>query len=667
MGRKNKALRDRPSTAVDGPNYWIPAGLAALSVVLYLNTLGHRLVFDDLTLITQNLFVRNLDWYGILFRSGYRPVRTLTYALNYAIGGSNPLGYHVVSVGLHAVNVVLLYKLLLRLCNSRRGAGLGALLFAVHPAQTAAVAYVSGRKDLLAAFFMMLAMLFFLDLRQGTGRRWLKAVASATSFVLAVLSKEVAIVFPALLLLVDALRELRKSEVRLSLFGATWRALRSSAILYGSFVVLASLGLFYVLFVAKASRMLGYWGGSLGTDLGTGFKLFFHYVYLVVFPYPLLADYTGQVFPISTGLLEPATLAAAAFMIAFLGFALWLFPRRPLISIGLLWFVLAIAPVLQFIPFHELAADHFLYVPLLGVALVVAGASSTETISRAAWKPIGIGIAVLTLVCSGVVVDRNRDWKDRQTLWEATLAKAPGSYRANVNLGQSYFDQGRFQEGIRLTRRALELAPDRALPYDNLGSMYYLIAQQQQRAGHVAQAEQLLREAQQYLSEAMKLDSKNPFTYSNLGNIFKEKALIDDERGEVDRANEDRRRAEELYRGGLALPGMRFDVQRIWYNLGLLFIDAGDYARAIDCLRKYVLSFPNEPKGNYWYGHAFYRDGQYAKAIPPLYKAIPSLDDSRLRRRALTELADSLQRTGRLDEAAAVYREMDRSSSSGGN
>ncbi|MEJ2083304.1 MAG: hypothetical protein P8Y94_14305, partial [Acidobacteriota bacterium] len=131
--------------------------------------------------------------------------------------------------------------------------------------------------------------------------------------------------------------------------------------------------LFYALFVAKASRMIGYWGGSFETDLGTSFKLFFHYVRLAVFPYPLLADYTGRVFPVSQGLLEPATLAAAVFMVAFLAIAIWLFSRYPLVSVGMLWFAAAVAPVLQFIPFHELAADHFLYVPLLGVAIAAAG------------------------------------------------------------------------------------------------------------------------------------------------------------------------------------------------------------------------------------------------------------------------------------------------------
>ena len=669
MARKRKSGRVRQQTVVEQPNYWVGAALAALAVALYLNTLGHRLVFDDLTLITQNPLVQRLDWLGIVFRSGYRPVRTLTYALNYAIGGDNPFGYHLFNVVLHSVNVVLLFKLLWRLTHSNRAAGLGALLFAVHPAQTAAVAYVSGRKDLLAALFMLLAMLLYLSFRQGGQRRWLKAGMAGGCFLLAVLSKEVAIVFPALLLLVDAFQSQQAAESRQSVVGAAWRALRASPAMYGAFVVLASLALFYALFVAKASRMIGYWGGSFETDLGTSFKLFFHYVRLAVFPYPLLADYTGRVFPVSQGLLEPATLAAAVFMVAFLALAIWLFSRYPLVSVGMLWFAAAVAPVLQFIPFHELAADHFLYVPLLGVAIAAAG-GLTHLVSRPVWRLVGVGSAIVAVICAGMVVDRNRDWRDRRTLWEATLRMAPGSYRANANLGQEYFDQGRFAEGLRLTRRAIELSPERALPYDNLGGMYYLVAQQQRRAGRLAQAVQLLQEARGYLNQALERDARNPFTYSNLANTYKEMALIDDDRGSVDEAKAARSKAESLYRKALSLPDPRFDVHRIWFNLGLLFVDARDYDRAIPQLRRYVLSFPGEPKGNYWYGHALYKEGRYAAAIPSFYRALRSIsasDESDLRRQTISEMAVCFEQTNRLDRAVQAYQELNRLSPSAEN
>ncbi|UCF38341.1 MAG: glycosyltransferase family 39 protein, partial [Acidobacteriota bacterium] len=174
----------------------IPVLLAVLCFLLYANTLGHSLVFDDVTLILQNRSVLELDWATILYKGGYRPFRTLTYALNYAVGGEDPFGYHLVNVLLHALNAVLAFLLFWRLSRSNAVAGIGAAFMALHPVQTAAVAYVSGRKDLLAAFFLLAGFYLYVSRRKEGGIGWKTLVAVLPLFVLAILSKEVAIVLP---------------------------------------------------------------------------------------------------------------------------------------------------------------------------------------------------------------------------------------------------------------------------------------------------------------------------------------------------------------------------------------------------------------------------------------------------------------------------------------
>ncbi len=563
------------------------------------------------------------------------------------------------SILLHAANVFVLYRLLWWLtAGSGFATGLATLFFAIHPVQTAAVAYISGRKDLLAALFMMLALLCYRSYREHAGKAYLPAVAAAGCFFLALFSKEVAIVFPVLLLLVDALREgdreVRESRERVPLWRAAIRAVKSAPILYAVFALLAAVGLAYALFVAKASRMEGYWGGTLGADLGTGFKLFVHYVKMVLFPYPLLADYLGGVFPVSTGLLEPATLASGLGMIAFGVVAVWLFRKLPLVSVGMLWFGAAIAPVLQFIPFHELAADHFLYVPMIGASLVLSGFLLHLKRNQAARTAAMVVILALSCVFGVMVIDRNGDWKDKQTLWEATLRKAPASYRANANLGQVYFNAGRFEEGIRLTRKSAELSPDRALPYSNLGAMYYTMAQHARQSGDMARAEQLQFEAQDFFNKALELEDNNPFTYSNLGNTYKELALILDGRGRNEQAAESRRQAADLYRKALALPDRRLDVQRIWYNFGLLYVDAGSYAEGLDYLRRYVSQFPAEPGGNYWMGYTLSKLGRYDRAIPLFKRAL----QSKATVESWQQLAQAYQESGRYPEAAQAYRQL---------
>lgn len=643
---------------------WAGWFVFCLAVGLYLNTLGHDFVFDDVTLILQNPQVTNLDWWGIIGRSGYRPVRTLTYALNYAVSGGKPFSYHLFNVLLHGLNAVLVFLLVRRLLASPVAGLIGGVLFAVHPVQTAAVAYISGRKDLLAAGFCLAGLVAFLRWKEEGRRRY--AVLAALAFLLGVLSKEVAIVFPVLVLLVDGYRASREGSrqreprreksnaadpSRFGLLAGVRRALTTSPVLYGSFGLLAVAALAYALFIVKASRMEGYWGGSWEANLGTSFKLFAHYLRLAVTGYPLVADYLGDVFPISRGLTERATLAALAGFLAY-AVGIWLLQGRfPAVALGMLWFFIGLVPVLQWIPFHELAADHFLYLPMVGFALAVAGALSALEIERRSrfWAVLLSGLAILW---AGMTVDRNWDWRNKQSLWEATLRQAPGSFRANANLGQLYFTQGRVEEALELSRKAAELMPDRALPHSNLGAMYYLLAQQLRRSKRYAEAEQLQRQAQEELKRALELDSENPFTCSNLGNTYKELALIYEATGRTSLVADARAKAAAFYARALRMHDPRPEKLRVWFNWGLLEYDAGNYEAAIRLLRSYVQQFPDEPEGHYWYGMALARAGRYADALPQLFLGFDAAPDSSKWQTVLAVC----EKAGRLDQAELVAR-----------
>lgn len=647
--------RRNPTSSDNNGKQWAAAILIALvGGALFLNTLGHELVFDDVTLILQNPLVTSLDWKGIVVDSGYRPVRTLTYALNYAVSGEKPFSYHLVNVILHAANILLLFRLVWRLTASSLMAGLAAAWFACHPVQTAAVAYVSGRKDLLSTLFLLIALLCFLSFRQRNGGRLILASATGVAFLLALGSKEVAIVFPAVLLLADAY--LRRGELvtegsRLAVLPrAVWSAVRGHPALYGSFAALAGAGLYWALAISKASRMESYWGGSLETNLGTGLKLFVHYVKLALVPYPLVADYLGEVFRLSSGLTEPATLGSAAVLIGYLVVALWIFQQRPLASLGMLWFLLALIPVLQLIPFHELAADHFLYLPMAGWSILVA-ALLKETVDRApvlAW-PV---VAAVLLVFGVMTFDRNQDWKTKASLWEATLRDAPGSYRANVNLGQIYFSQGQFDRGIELTRRGLELAPDRSLPAANLGAMYYTIGRDHRTKGRLDDAVRLQRQAREQLERAVQLDPRNPFTISNLANTYKEEALILDERAHPGAAAALRQRARDLLDGALKVPDRRREVQAIWMNYAGLFLDAGEYRQAIPYLERFLAAFPDDVTGNYWMGVSHFQIRSWAGAVRYLEVAVRGRQTEEI----WEKLALSYEQLGRREDALGAWR-----------
>lgn len=627
-----------------------------LAVVAFWNSLGNEFVFDDITLILQNPTITELNWGEILRVESYRPVRTFTYALNYWLGGTNPFGFHLFNVLSHGLNAGLVFLLLWQLTRSRWVCGIGALFFAVHPVQTAAVAYISGRKDLLAAFFLLAGINLFLRYR--VGPRALKTlIAAFFCFVLAVLSKEVAIVFPALLLLFDTWVEATDSADTASsrsLATAFWAAVRRRLPLYGFFTLVAGLALYWAVFINQASRMEGYWGGSLETNIGTAFKLFAHYLKLSIFPHPLIADYTGAVFPISTGLFEWATLLSMLATGLFVA-AAWLgFSRVPVAGVGLLFFLIALLPVLQIIPFHELAADHFLYVPLIGAALAVgAGAGRLAHGRGGAVIASGLAVAVATAFLI-VTYQRNQVWKDRESLWSETLRTAPGSYRANSNLGYVRFQEGFYREGIELTRKSIEILPREAVSWSNLGAMYFKLGQEARMRGSIGEGERLQKLAIRHLERATELDPSDPFAVSNLGNAYKELGLIYDQRDDPEQALRLRMEAVSLYRRSLEIGDRRPAIQGVWMNFGGLMIDAGELSQAPYYLERYLAAFPDNPQGNYWMGYCYFEMNEFAKAIPYLEKVVavePTVD-------ARDRLARSYEQTGQEREAIDLYQSL---------
>ena len=619
--RRKSGFSKLPSPETGRARRTIVLLVFAVGVLLYINTLQHGFVFDDVTLISQNPQVKNLVWGEILSRNGYRPIRTLTYALNYAWGGLDPFGYHLFNIVLHGINAALVYLLFQLWTGTRFLATAGALLFAAHPVQTAAVAYVSGRKDLLATFFLLLAVYCF-QLYRDRNRRFFLSIA-LVGFVLGFFSKEVAVVFPALIILsVLATRTSRRRtelhEER-SLLQAIRRTLTQNRYLYAATLAGTLLGVYYTLFLSPASRMIGSWGGTLDAHIGTSFKLFAHYLKLAFFPYPLIADYTGQVLEISHGLLEPVTVAAILLVAAYLGLAIRIHSRNPRLMVGMIWFLVCLLPVLQIVPFHELAADHFLYLPLVGIVFLIAtGLQQLRRFNRRiAWAILGS----LLVLFGGLTVDRNRVWANEEMLWEATFRKAPNSYRANTNLGVVYQGQGRWEEAIQHTKKSIELKPDRAISWGNLGLLYRELGKKALQEKRWNEALALEEKAIRHLAKSRDLNREDPFTWSNLGNCYKDLGSIWEGLGDREKSIHFRRNAVRHFERALKTRSRHELAPIIWFNLGRVFMEGGYPEWAIRPLKKTLEAFPSYAPAQYWTGVSYIQLAQYQDAIPYLERA----------------------------------------------
>jgi tetratricopeptide (TPR) repeat protein len=429
----------------------VPLVVAALALAIAAPALsGNLLFFDDGDYVTRNPILR-MDFVDAFARSfsepyfyNYHPLHLLSYWLDYQIWGLEPFGYRLTSALLYALGAVLVWGLGRRLAGPR-AALLGAVLFAVHPFHVEAVAWVSGRKDLLCLVFALAALAAWLRWVERGG--WGRYAAALLFHALALLSKSAAVMLPGLAYLLLLLQPERRPR---------WRF--AAALL--PFVALAGAQVALEMHAHGESGAIVEWpGGSLTTALFTQARIELGYFVRMLVPWPLAPVH--DVDP-SLSAADPRFLAAAAALIALAiaAVALWRRTRWP--AFALLWVALAAAPTSNLVPLSIPYADRWLMLGTVGGCLAIgvglaalAGWLARRVPRWAAFAPAGLYAAGL-LAAS---LDYARDWRDDDALWARAIRHAPGSYQAQVNHGASLLRARRFDEAGRHYARALELEP----------------------------------------------------------------------------------------------------------------------------------------------------------------------------------------------------------------
>ncbi len=403
-------------------------------------------------------------WAGI-----WRPLRTIDFAFDWALAGAHPPGagtvrwFHVHNVLWHAAAAVILLLLLLSWGLPRIAATLGTLVFALHPVQVESVGFVTSRGDLMCGAFVLLALLF-----HGRSRGLdLRGVLAVLSFLLALLAKEAAVVFPALAFLADwFFRDGRRTRATL----ARWRRWA----LYSGMAA-AYVAVFFGLHAAhgvSVAHIEVRWGGSLAGTFLLLARAFVYYARLVLLPVDMALDYF---LPEARG-LDPVTVACVAVAIGALALALRGAIRRGGEGPFAVFFaVVALLPVSHLVaPVGIPTAERFLYLPLAGIA-AWAGALLARSWERAG-PARGLAIAVL-LCLFAVSAERAPIWRSNPALWIVGPAARRGSPRMpamRADIARMEADalrgeedrlraQGRTAEAAAVrTRRARLLAEARA-------------------------------------------------------------------------------------------------------------------------------------------------------------------------------------------------------------
>jgi tetratricopeptide (TPR) repeat protein len=458
---------------VSGSRRVFGAVLVALATfAAYGRTLGrdYGFVFDDWKIIVENEAIRDLRNVPRILASafervpiadrpnwldpGYRPVRMISHALEYRLFGLDPRGFRLVNILIHVANALFVWSIaraLLRphdVCALTAPAFFVALLFALHPLATEAVAYISGRRDVLFTFFYLAGLRVFLWARERP-ERW-QAPAIVALFLFALGSKEMAVSFPLACLGLD-----------LALGGGA--GARARALLHAFLFAIGALAAVFTAVLKNPGSLAGEpverLGGSLGASALTMARVIWHDLGLVLFPRTLTADYSFDAFPASRGLFDPPTsvLGVAALGLVALALILaWRAGWRREAFFGAFFFV-SLGPVSQLIvPHPEPIAERHLYLPAIFLFLLAADLAGRVRAPRGALR----ALAAALLVAAGLrTAVRNQDWKNDETIFRAAVEAYPRCARANLALADALLDAKppRTREALEFLDRCVEI------------------------------------------------------------------------------------------------------------------------------------------------------------------------------------------------------------------
>ena len=419
--------------------------------------------WDDDRLIVHNIYLASpfghamRAFWTTRFESDYLPIPLSSYWLEARLWGLNPTAQHAVDWLLHLVNVGLLYAWLRRLGTARGLTIAATAVFALHPLQTESVMWLSERKGLLSACFLLLGLLARQRARSG-GRAWIAAWTAL--FVLSCLSKATAVLVPFLLLWEARWWEKRgwAEALRVDAWAAA-AAVGFSVLRYATYATLfPGLG---------ASTVSGSHWRALPVLIPTAIG---HYLLSVLAPVNLAIIYP------SFSQTPHASLKLAAGAIFLLAFA-WIVAGagrrvdRQAAFFGA-WFLALLLPVLQVVPRANFVNDRYMYLPIVGLVGFVGSLAA----GRLRRVPAPVRAICLAAVIAGMAwrtFDRSAVWHDSLALWQDAVPRAPRSQLAWSNLGAAYIERRDPREAERCYLTAIAIVPaQNALPFVNLANLY---------------------------------------------------------------------------------------------------------------------------------------------------------------------------------------------------
>lgn len=477
-------------------------------------------VFDDPDYVANSHVEAGLTWAGVKWAfttwhaSNWHPLTWLSHMLDASLFGPNPGAQHFVNALFHAANAVLLFLLLFRTTNKLWPAAFVAALFAWHPLHVESVAWISERKDVLSAFFGLLALLAYVryaeksEVQNKKSKAWF--LWTTLLFALGLMAKPMLVTLPFVMLLLDIW-----PLGRVDIFAG--RALNSiprllSLLLEKAPLFLLAIASCVITYLAqRGEAVMSFEQRPLGLRLANATVAYVEYLAKTVCPAHL-----AVIYPLPDQIPAWQVIGAAAVLIAITILAWSARRAAPYLLIGWLWFLGTLVPVIGLVQVGGQAlADRYTYVPLIGVFIAIAYGAA-DLIARFQIKTAAVStLAALILVgCIAATERQLTFWQDSEALFRHALDVTTHNAIAHINLGVALEQEDRREDALAQYRKALKIDSGRFQAHNDVANLLASMGDRDEAA----------REYQ----EALRLYPNAALAHVNYGTLLTEMGRFDD-------------------------------------------------------------------------------------------------------------------------------------------
>jgi protein O-mannosyl-transferase len=585
-------------------DWLILAGTVLLSLAVYAATIGNQFIaFDDPENVLDNYSIRELTWTNLrhFFTTPlefmYTPLVSVSYAVDYQLGGLDPTIYHTTNLLLHLANVVLVYLVVRALTSRAFLAHFCAIAFAIHPVNVDAVAWVATRSGLLATLFVLASLLAYLRYRARP--RWWVLGLSVLFFALAGLSKSSSVVLPALLLLIDYYQRrpyLTATRPLGPAAGAGGSAVGRRRLLWTPLLdkvpfaaISVAVGLLALHFRTDAMTPAGYeWYDRVLIVCGA----LVTYVVKLFVPVHLAMAYA---YPAKSGGALPWWVYLTPLILAGIAYGLYrVRSARRIVVFGLGFFVVTILPAQLVWLIDNYTANRYAYLPYVGLFLIAGHFVAVLLEQR--WSDVRVQAAAtgllvgFVLVFSILSVFRGTTWHDTVRVTSASIDTEPRVAFVYASRGIAEYNAREYPSAKQDFEKALQLDPNYALGYLYIGRIKHA-------NGDYPGA----------VEEYDKVISRLP-----------DFAVAYADRGKARSAQQDSVGALSDFSWAIGLDGYFVDA---YHQRGILEIQVGSEKAAVDDFNRVIELMPDYADAYYYRGIALGRLNDMAAACADLHKA----------------------------------------------